>query len=114
VSSTLDLETVLTTIVGRTAELAGTEGGAIYEYDDAAEQFRLRAEQGLAGGLVPARREIGIRKGEGAVGLLAVTREPVQIADIAQEGSYQSRSGEFSLVRASGAFSLCRSCGRTA
>ena len=91
VSSTLDLETVLTTIVGRAAELAGTEGGAIYEYDDAAEQFRLRAEQGLAVGLVAARREVGIRKGEGAIGRLAVTREPIQIADIAQEGAYQSR-----------------------
>jgi two-component system, NtrC family, sensor kinase len=90
VSSTLDLETVLTTIVGRAAELASTDGGAIYEYDDAAEQFWLRAEQGLAGGLVAARREVGIRKGEGAVGRLAVTREPIQIADIAQEGAYQS------------------------
>jgi GAF domain-containing protein len=91
VSSTLDLDTVLTTIVSRAAELAGTDGGAIYEYDDATEQFRLRAEQGLAGGLVAARREVGIRKGEGAIGRLAVTREPIHIADIAQDGAYQSR-----------------------
>jgi GAF domain-containing protein len=31
VSSTLDLETVLTTIVSRAAELAGADGGAIYD-----------------------------------------------------------------------------------
>ena len=90
ISSTLDLETVLTTIVSRAAQLTGTDGGAIYEYDDAAEHFWLRAEHGLAGGLVAARREVGIRKGEGALGRLAVTREPIQITDIADEGAYQS------------------------
>ncbi len=90
VISTLDLDTMLNTIVSRAAELAGTDGGAIYEYDDAAEQFRLRAEHGLAAGLVAARREIGIRKGEGAIGRLAVTREPIQITDIGEEGAYAS------------------------
>ena len=68
---------MLTTIVSRAAQLTGTDGGAIYEYDDATENFWLRAEHGLAGGLVAARREVGIRKGEGALGRLAVTREPI-------------------------------------
>ena len=35
VSSTLDLETVLTTIVSHAVQLSGTDGGAIYEYDEA-------------------------------------------------------------------------------
>jgi GAF domain-containing protein len=35
VSSTLDLGTVLSTIVSRATELAGLDGGAIYEYDEA-------------------------------------------------------------------------------
>ena len=35
VSSTLDLETVLSTIVSRATELAGMDAGAIYEYDEA-------------------------------------------------------------------------------
>ena len=39
VSSTLDLETVLTTIVSRAVQLTGTDGGAIYEYDEATEEF---------------------------------------------------------------------------
>src|SRR5262249_57431627 len=43
VSSTLDLETVLTTIVGRAVELSGTSGGVIYEHDEATGEFRLRA-----------------------------------------------------------------------
>src|SRR4030095_15603975 len=42
-SSTLELETVLTTIVQRAIELSGADGGSVYEYDDTAEEFRLRA-----------------------------------------------------------------------
>ena len=41
VSSTLDLETVLRTIVSRATQLAGMDGGAIYEYDEAREEFHL-------------------------------------------------------------------------
>ena len=36
VSSTLDLQTVLSTIVARAVQLSGTNGGVIYEYDEAA------------------------------------------------------------------------------
>ena len=45
VSSTLDLETVLTTIVSRADLLAGADGGGIYEYDEAERVFHLRATQ---------------------------------------------------------------------
>src|SRR5262249_19509133 len=37
VSSTLDLETVLSTIVSRAIQLSGTDGGSVYEYDEATE-----------------------------------------------------------------------------
>jgi two-component system, NtrC family, sensor kinase len=94
VSSTLDVETVLTTIVSRATQLAGTDGGAIYEYDEAVEEFQLRAEQGLEGALVEARRVGGIRRGEGAIGRLADTRQPVQIPDIMAEGAYRGRLRE--------------------
>jgi signal transduction histidine kinase/DNA-binding response OmpR family regulator len=90
VSSTLDLETVLSTIVSRANQLAGMDGGAIYEYDEAREEFHLRATDGLADELVEALRATPIRKGQGAVGRLAVTHEPVQIRDIADEGIYRS------------------------
>src|SRR5262249_61626438 len=43
VSSSLDLDTVLNTIVGRAVQLAGTDGGTIFEYDEAAEEFTARA-----------------------------------------------------------------------
>jgi signal transduction histidine kinase len=99
VSSTLDLDTVLTTIVSRATQLAGTDGGAIYEYDEAHQEFLLRAEMGVQGDLDIARREGRLRRGEGAVGRLADTREPVQIPDIALEGAYQGRLRE-ALIRA--------------
>src|SRR5262249_26391505 len=43
VSSTLDLPTVLSTIVRHAVELSGTSGGVIYEYNEAAEELHLRA-----------------------------------------------------------------------
>ncbi|HYS17797.1 MAG TPA: GAF domain-containing protein [Candidatus Binatia bacterium] len=91
VSSTLDLETVLATIVSRASQLAGTDGGAIYEYDEDAEEFHLRATQNLDAKLVEQLRSTSIRKGEGAVGRMAVTREPIQVPDIERDETYQSR-----------------------
>ena len=47
VNSTLDLETVLSTIVAKAVPLSGTEAGAIYVYDEEAREFRLRATYGM-------------------------------------------------------------------
>jgi signal transduction histidine kinase len=98
VSSTLDLETVLSTIVSRAAQLAGMDGGSIWEYDELREEFLLHATDRLPDELVDALRATPIRKGEGALGRLAVTREPVEIRDIMDERSYRSRVREI-LIR---------------
>src|SRR5205814_1133821 len=42
VSSTLDLEKVLATIVSHAVQLSGTDCGVIYEYDESAQEFNLR------------------------------------------------------------------------
>src|SRR3989442_6893687 len=89
--STLDLETVLTTIVSRANQLSGTDAGAIYEYDEQAEEFYLRATKSPEREFWDPPRETPIRKGEGVTGQMAETREPTQIPDILQEGAYQSR-----------------------
>ena len=47
VNSTLDLETVLTTIVAKAVELSSTDAGAIYVFDEAQQEFRLRATYGM-------------------------------------------------------------------
>jgi two-component system, NtrC family, sensor kinase len=98
VSSTLDLETVLSTIVSRATQLAGMNGGSIWEYDETRQEFHLRATNNLPDELVEALRATLIRKGEGALGRLAMTGEPVEIRDIVDEGSYQSQVREI-LIR---------------
>jgi len=91
VSSTLDLETVLTTIVSRAIQLSGTDGGSVYEYDEAVEEFSLRASRDLPAAYVEQVRDVRPRKGEGAVGRVAQTRDPVQIVDISDASAYESR-----------------------
>ncbi|RZU00633.1 GAF domain-containing protein [Rivibacter subsaxonicus] len=98
VSSTLDLEAVLSTIVARATQLAGMDGGAIYEYDEARQEFRLHTTDRLPDELVEALRSAPIAKGEGAIGRLAATGEPVAVHDIVDQGTYQSRVREI-LIR---------------
>ena len=85
VSSTLDLQTVLTTIVARAVQLSGTSSGVIYEYDEAAGEFRLTATHGWDEEMIEARQAAPIRLGEGAIGQAAATRAPVQVPDILDE-----------------------------
>jgi signal transduction histidine kinase len=91
VNSTLDLETVLSTIVARATQLTGMDGGTIYEYDEERKEFHLHTADRLPEELVAALRAHPIRRGEGALGRMAIAGEPVQIADIVAEGAYQSR-----------------------
>ena len=88
VSSTLDLETVLTTIVSRAVELSGLDGGVVFEYDGDNREFVQRAQAGTGGALAAARRATRIRTGEGVVGRTAITLEPVQVFDITEPGAY--------------------------
>jgi signal transduction histidine kinase len=90
VSSTLDVETVLDTIVSRASQLAGGAGCSIFEYDAAAERFELRAAHNDDTAFVEALRAVPLRKGEGLMGRAAEMREPIQIPDITQPGAYQS------------------------
>jgi signal transduction histidine kinase len=91
VSSTLDLETVLTTIVSRAVELSRLDGGVVFEYDEDAEEFVQRVATETGGALAEARRTTRIQKGEGALGQTAITLEPVQVPDIIVPGAYESR-----------------------
>jgi signal transduction histidine kinase len=88
ISSSLDLETVLQTIVSRAVQLTGVDAGSIYEYDAQDEVYRLQAAEKVEPELIEAVRKTPIRKGDGATGRTAVTLEPVQVADI-EDKSYQ-------------------------
>ena len=85
VSSTLDLQTVLSTIVRHAVQLSGTDCGIIYEYDEATEEFHLRASYRMEEKLVEVYRTTPIRLGQGATGRAAATRVPVQVVDLLSE-----------------------------
>jgi two-component system, NtrC family, sensor kinase len=92
VSSTLDLETVLTTIVSRAVELSGLDGGIVSEYEEATDEFVQRAASQAVSALATTLRGIRYRRGEGAIGRTAITRQPVQVPDITVPGAYDSRA----------------------
>src|SRR5262249_60347563 len=91
ISSTLDLETVLTTIVSRAVELSGLDGGVVSEYEEATEEFVQRAASQTGNLLASILRGIRYRKGEGAIGQTALTRQPVQVPDITYTGALDIR-----------------------
>jgi signal transduction histidine kinase len=81
VNSTLDLETVLSTIVSKATQLAGTEAGAIYAYDRTSREFRLRATCGMSDELLATMQGQHASLSH-AVELLTATAEPQQVADL--------------------------------
>jgi signal transduction histidine kinase/DNA-binding response OmpR family regulator len=89
VSSTLDLQEVLTTIVTHAVQLSKTEGGTIYEFDEAEQVFVPRANYGISDELIEALHESHIRAGDTAVGEAAATRAAVQIPELRGQAGYR-------------------------
>src|SRR5207244_342575 len=87
INSTLDVETVLTTIVAKAVQLSGTEAGAIYTFDESRQEFRLRATHGMDQAMIAAIRDRRIGAGETAIGKAAAERTPLQIPDVLEESS---------------------------
>ena len=81
VNSTLDLQTVLDTIVAKAAQISGTEAGAIYVLDERQGEFQLSATFGMTGELIAAVRNMHAEISK-AVGLATETHEPEQVADL--------------------------------
>src|SRR5437867_3719267 len=77
VSSTLDLETVLATIVSRAVQLSGSYSGIVYEFEEATQSFHARATHQITPEHLQTLRATPIRLGEGAIGRAGVIREPV-------------------------------------
>ncbi len=104
VSSTLDMDTVLLTIITHAVQLSRADAGTIYKYDEAAEVFEPRANYGLSEELIEAIRESRLRLGDGAVGTAAARRAAFQIADLEKDPTYRLRDilrrGDFHSVLA--------------
>jgi signal transduction histidine kinase len=88
VNSTLDLQTVLTTIVSYAVQLSGADAGIVYEYDEATQEFHLRAAQELEVEALTALRTTPPRLGDGAMGRAAALRQPVPILDVRDTEPY--------------------------
>jgi GAF domain-containing protein len=82
ISSTLDLQAVLSTIVARATQLSGTDAGVIYEYDEPRAVFVPRATEHLEAEILETMLATPVRRGEGATGRLAEVQEPIQVPDI--------------------------------
>ena len=86
VNSTLDLETVLSTIVAKAVQLSGTEAGAIYVFDELRRALRLRATYGMDQKLIDALTQQTIGMNEPYVAAVFAEREPLQVPDL-REGA---------------------------
>ena len=85
VNSTLDLETVLSTIVAKAVQLSSTEAGAIYVFDDRQREFQLRATYGMDQELIDALARQHIGFDEPNVELAFARGEPIQVADLRED-----------------------------
>jgi signal transduction histidine kinase len=89
VSSTLNLETVLTSIVRHAVQLSKTDAGTIYEFDEAEQVFVPRINYGVSAEFIEALRESGLRAGDQAViGQAAMKRAPDQVPDLVNVPDY--------------------------
>ena len=82
VNSTIDLETVLSTIVAKATQLSGTEAGTIYVFDEKSQEFRLRATYGMDDTIITEIKDRRIRSGETAIGKAVEQHMSVQIPDV--------------------------------
>jgi len=81
VNSTLDLATVLSTIVAKAVELSGTEAGSIYVVDPTTQGLHLRASHGMSDELIAELNRQGVDLSEKTIAE-AAAQAPVQTPDL--------------------------------
>ncbi len=82
VSSSLDLDIVLETILNHANKLAGTQAGQIYDYDEATEELRPKAIIGYPPDIFEMLHSQPLRKGQGTAGQAVLTQQPFQAPDL--------------------------------
>src|SRR5262249_16823493 len=82
VNSTLDLATVLSTIVAKAVELSGTEAGSIYVVDPTTQELQLRASHGMSDELIAELNRQGVDLSEKTIEEAATQKAPVQTPDL--------------------------------
>jgi signal transduction histidine kinase/ActR/RegA family two-component response regulator len=82
VSSSLDLDEVLTTIVTHAVRLSGTDGGSALEFDPSTQEFRVRTAYGMNDEQLEALRRTRIGLRGTLVGRAATRGKPESVADL--------------------------------
>jgi signal transduction histidine kinase len=91
VSSTLDLRSVLSSILTASLGVTWANAGAIYSYSRANRSFRLAEAVGWDEAQAHSVRDLQIAESQTALGEAVARRMPVQLADLAQRASYPLR-----------------------
>ena len=84
ISSTLDPDEVLGTIVLHAVELSGADGGSLMEYDQESGLFRVRTAYGTDPGTIAALKTTRIHVDETVVGSAARSGSAIQVPDLAK------------------------------
>jgi signal transduction histidine kinase len=97
VNSTLDLQTVLDTIVAKAVQLSATDAGTIYVVDEATGGFQIRANYGMSEKLIASLNE---NHGQLSKWLATAAnrRIPIQDSDIRNESSALPPTGPFQRI----------------
>lgn len=82
ISSSLDADEVLSTIVTHAVELSGTDGGSLMEYDEETHLFGVRTAYGTSPAVIDTLRATRIHVDETLVGRAALSRKPIQLPDL--------------------------------
>jgi signal transduction histidine kinase len=82
VSSSLDKDKVLATVLENACKMARAGGGTIYVYDKAADTFRLEAGYNMSEEHIARVRTAPMRMGDPVVGESALRRETVVVEDL--------------------------------
>ncbi|MGO7185974.1 ATP-binding protein [Rhizobium brockwellii] len=85
VNSTLDLDTVLETIVAKAVQLSDTDEGIIYVFSSTRQQFRLRATFGISNERIAAISDHPIGLNDPGIGDAARRGTPIQVPDLEEQ-----------------------------
>ena len=87
VSSSLDPDQVLSTILAHAVLISGTDGGSIFEFEPKTEAFDLRVAFGTEDEVVDVMRRTRLGLHDTIVGRAVLAARPIQVADIDEESS---------------------------
>ncbi len=89
VSSTLDLNKVLTSILHHAVQLSDTKGGTVFEFEESEQVFVPRIYYGLSSAIAKKLERSVLRIGDKtAIGQAGQQKAPVQISDLEIESEY--------------------------